>query len=41
MAGLRARLATERAATAAIRPALAQFYEALDQEQKVRFAGWR
>ena len=28
-----------RAATAAIRPALTRFYEALDQGQKVRFAG--
>ena len=33
------RLAAVRAATAAIRPALTRFYEALDQEQKVRFAG--
>ena len=39
MAGLRARLAAVRAATAAIRPALTRFYEALDQGQKVRFAG--
>jgi LTXXQ motif family protein len=36
---LRARLAAVRAATAAIRPALVRFYEALDQGQKVRFAG--
>ena len=28
-----------RTATAAIRPALMHFYEALDQGQKVRFAG--
>ena len=35
----RKRLAAVRAATAAIRPALARFYEALDQEQKVRFSG--
>jgi hypothetical protein len=34
-----ARLAAVRAATAVIRPALARFYEALDQGQKVRFAG--
>jgi hypothetical protein len=27
-----------RAATAAIRPALVQFYDALDQGQQVRFA---
>ena len=32
-------LAAVRAATAAIRPALVHFYEALDQGQKVRFAG--
>jgi hypothetical protein len=36
---LRARLAAVRAATTAIRPALVRFYEALDQGQKVRFAG--
>jgi hypothetical protein len=36
---LRARLAAVRAATATIRPALTRFYDALDQEQKVRFAG--
>jgi LTXXQ motif family protein len=35
---LRTRLAAVRAATAAIRPALMRFYEALDQGQKVRFA---
>jgi hypothetical protein len=34
-----ARLAAVRAATAVIRPALVQFYDALDQGQKVRFAG--
>jgi hypothetical protein len=39
MEGMRKRLAAVRAATAAIRPALARFYEALDQGQKVRFAG--
>jgi hypothetical protein len=39
MASLRARLAAVRAAAAAIRPALTRFYEALDQGQKVRFAG--
>jgi hypothetical protein len=38
MATLRARLAAVRASTAAIRPALTRFYEALDQRQKVRFA---
>jgi hypothetical protein len=36
---MRQRLAAVRAATAAIRPALVHFYEALDQGQKVRFAG--
>jgi LTXXQ motif family protein len=36
---MRKRLAAVRAATTAIRPALARFYEALDQGQKVRFAG--
>jgi hypothetical protein len=41
MALLRARLSAVRQATAAIRPALTQFYEALDQGQKVRFAGMR
>jgi LTXXQ motif family protein len=35
---MRKRLAAVRAATAAIRPALARFYETLDQGQKVRFA---
>ena len=39
MASLRSPLAAVRVATAAIRPALARFYEALDQGQKVRFAG--
>jgi LTXXQ motif family protein len=41
MALLRARLLAVRQATAAIRPALTQFYEALDQGQKVYFAGMR
>jgi LTXXQ motif family protein len=35
----RKRLAAVRAATASIRPALMLFYEALDEGQKVRFAG--
>jgi hypothetical protein len=39
MQAMRARLAAVKAATAAIRPALVRFYEALDQGQKVRFAG--
>jgi LTXXQ motif family protein len=39
MDAMRKRLAAVRAATAAIRPALMHFYEALDQGQKVRFAG--
>jgi hypothetical protein len=39
MESMRKRLTAVRAATAAIRPALARFYEALDQGQKVRFAG--
>jgi LTXXQ motif family protein len=39
MDAMRKRLAAVRAATAAIRPALVNFYEALDQGQKVRFAG--
>ena len=39
MDAMRKRLAAVRAATAAIRPALVHFYEALDQGQKVRFAG--
>jgi hypothetical protein len=39
METMRKRLAAVRAATAAIRPALMHFYEALDQGQKVRFAG--
>ena len=38
---LRARLAAVRQATVAIRPALTQFYEALDQGQKVQFAEMR
>jgi LTXXQ motif family protein len=36
---MRKRLSAVRAATAAIRPALMHFYQALDQGQKVRFAG--
>ena len=39
MDAMRKRLVAVRAATAAIRPALVHFYEALDQGQKVRFAG--
>jgi hypothetical protein len=39
MDAMRKRLTAVRAATAAIRPALMRFYEALDQGQKVRFAG--
>ncbi len=39
MAMLRARLAAVRAATAAIRPARVEFYDALDQGEKVRLAG--
>jgi hypothetical protein len=39
MDAMRRRLAAVRAATAAIRPALMHFYDALDQGQKVRFAG--
>jgi len=39
MDAMRQRLAAMRAATAAIRPALVHFYEALDQGQKARFAG--
>ena len=34
-----ARLAAMRAATVAIQPALMRFYEALDEGQKMRFAG--
>ena len=41
MAQLRARLVAVRQATAAIRPALTQFYEELDQGQKVQFAAMR
>ena len=36
---LRQRLAAVRQATVAIRPALLRFFGALDQQQKVRFAG--
>jgi len=39
MDAMRKRLVAVRAATTAIRPALVHFYEALDQGQKVRFAG--
>ncbi len=39
MMTLRARLAVVRVAASAIRPALVEFYDALDQGQKVRFAG--
>src|SRR5262249_48402339 len=39
MDAMRKRLSAVRAATAAIPPALVRFYEALDQGQKVRFAG--
>jgi hypothetical protein len=39
MQAMRQRLAAVRAATAAIRPALLHFYEALDQGQQQRFAG--
>ena len=39
MAMLRARLAAVHAATAAIRPARVEFYDALDQGEKVRLAG--
>ena len=39
METMRKRLAAVRVATAAIRPALARFYEALDQGQQQRFAG--
>jgi hypothetical protein len=38
---MRARLFTVREATAAIRPTFTQFYDALDQVQKVRFAAMR
>jgi hypothetical protein len=38
---MRARLLAVRQATTAIHPALTQFYEALDQGQKVRFAAVR
>jgi LTXXQ motif family protein len=39
MEAMRQGLAVVRAAAAAIRPALLHFYEALDQDQKLRFAG--
>jgi len=39
MEAMRQRLTAVRAATAAIRPALLHFYEALDQGQQQRFAG--
>ena len=38
MATLRTRLEAARAATAAIRPAFAHFFDSLDQAQQVRFA---
>jgi hypothetical protein len=41
MAEIRARLSAVRQAASEIRPALGRFYETLDQEQKVRFAGLR
>jgi hypothetical protein len=41
MAQLRARLAAVRQATVTIRPAMTQFYEALDQDQRLHFAGLR
>jgi hypothetical protein len=41
MALLRARLSAVRQAIAGIRPTLTQFYEALDQGQKIHFAGMR
>src|SRR5438094_823469 len=39
MQAMRQRLTAVRAATAAIRPALTRFYDALDQGQQQRFAG--
>ena len=36
---LRQRLAAVQQATVALRPALLRFFGALDQQQKVRFAG--
>jgi hypothetical protein len=39
METMRKRLSAVCGVTGAIRPALARFYEALDQGQKVRFAG--
>ena len=41
MATMRERLSAVRQATVAIHPAFTQFYEALDQPQKLRFAGVR
>jgi hypothetical protein len=41
MSLLRTRLAAVRQAVVAMGPALTQFYEALDQGQKVQFAGMR
>jgi len=41
MATMRERLSAVRQATVAIHPAFTQFYEALDQGQKLRFAGVR
>jgi hypothetical protein len=41
MANLRSRLSAVRDATTAIHPMLTRFYDALDQGQKVRFAGMR
>jgi hypothetical protein len=38
---MQARLSAVRQATTAIRPAFTQFYEALDEGQRVRFAGMR
>ena len=38
---MRAQLSAVRQATTAIRPALTQFYDALDERQKVRFAAMR
>ena len=39
MVTLRARLGAVRVTASSIRPALTRFYNALDQEQKLRFAG--
>jgi hypothetical protein len=41
MMQMQARLSAVREATAAIRPAFVQFYEALDQGQRTRFADMR